>query len=99
VIGDVGVATSERPADVGTALLEVLSENPALLTTALALALTAFLLPRARARGLWGIAGLGALQLALVLLAAPAVPWPSLVLGTWLLCALLCGTLALRGAR
>jgi hypothetical protein len=99
VVGDIGVATSERPADVGTALLEVLSANAALLTTALALALTAFLLPRARARGLWGIAGLGALQLALVLLAAPAVPWPSLVLGTWLLCALLCGTLALRGAR
>ncbi|HEU0335684.1 MAG TPA: serine/threonine-protein kinase [Gaiellaceae bacterium] len=99
VVGDIGVATSERPADVGTALLEVLSENAALLTTALALALTAFLLPRARARGLWGIAGLGALQLALVLLAAPSVPWPSLVLGTWLLCALLCGTLVLRGAR
>jgi protein kinase-like protein len=99
VVGDIGVATSERPADVGTALLEVLSENAALLTTALALALTAFLLPRARARGLWGIAGLGALQLALVLLAAPSVPWLSLVLGTWLLCALLCGTLVLRGAR
>ena len=99
VVGDVGVATTERPADVGSALLEVLGANAALLTTALALALTAVLLPHARARGLWGIAGLGALQLSLVLLAAPAIPALSLVLGTWLLCALLCGTLALRGAR
>jgi hypothetical protein len=99
LVGDIGVATSERPADVGAALLEVLGANGALLTTALALALTAILLPHARARGLWGIAGLGALQLALVLLAAPGIPAFSLVLGTWLLCALLCGTLALRGAR
>jgi hypothetical protein len=99
VVGDIGVATSERPADVGTALLEVLAANAALLTTALALALTAALLPRARARGLRGIAGLGALQLALVLLLAPSIPWGSIVIGTWVLCALLCGTLALRGAR
>ena len=99
VVGEIGVATSERPADVGAALLEVASANPALLTTGLALALTAALLPAARARGLWGIAGLGALQLALVLLAAPSVPWLSIVLGTWLLCLLLCGSLALRASR
>jgi hypothetical protein len=98
-VGDIGVATTERPADVGTALLDLLADNAAIATTALALALTAVLLPRARARGLWGIAALGAVQLALILLAAPTIPWISVVLGTWLLCALLCGTLALRGAR
>jgi hypothetical protein len=98
-VGDIGIATTERPADVGTALLDVLADNAAIATTAIAVALTAILLPRARARGLWGIAALGALQLTLVLLAAPSIPWISVVLGTWLLCALLCGTLALRGAR
>jgi hypothetical protein len=98
-VGDIGVATTERPADVGTALLDVLADNAALATTAFAFAITAVLLPRARAHGLWGIAGLGALQLALVLLAAPSIPSISIVVGTWLLCALLCGTLALRGAR
>ena len=99
VVGNIGVATSERPADVGTALLQVLAGNAALLTTALALAASAVLLPHARARGLRGIAGLGALQLALVLLLAPSIPWASVVVGTWLLCALLCGSLALRAAR
>ena len=99
VVGDIGVATSERPADVGTALLQVLAGNAALLTTALALAVSAVLLPHARARGLRGIAGLGALQLALVLLLAPSIPWASVVVGTWLSCGLLCGSLALRAAR
>ena len=40
-------------------------------------------------RGRWGIAGLGALQLTLVLAWAPAIPWFGFVFGTWLLCGLL----------
>ncbi len=49
-------------------------------------------LPRAAARGPWGIAGLGALQLGLVLLWAPSIPALGFVVGTWLLC----GALAVR---
>jgi hypothetical protein len=94
-IGDLGVAGSERPGDVVHALTGVLGENTALLTTALAFALVAALLPRAIARGLWGIAALGALQIALVLLWAPAIPWLGVVVGTWMLCLLLAARPAL----
>lgn len=94
-VGDLGVAGSERPADVVHALTGVLGENTALLTTALAFALVAALLPRAIARGLWGIAALGALQIALVLLWAPAIPWLGVVVGTWVLCLLLAARPAL----
>jgi hypothetical protein len=88
-VGDLGVAQSERPTDVLHALGTVLEARPELATTALALAVVAALLPRATARGHWGIAGLGALQLTLVLAWAPSIPWPGFVLGTWLLCGLL----------
>jgi hypothetical protein len=61
------------------------------------------LLPRATARGLWGIGCLGLLQVALVLAWAPSIPWPGLLFGTWLLCGILAarplvGALAQRGA-
>ena len=92
VVGDLGVAQSERVTDVVQAIQLVLRANPAVATTALALALVAVLLPRAVARGPWGIAGLGALQVALVLLWGPSVPALGIVLGTWLLC----GALAAR---
>jgi eukaryotic-like serine/threonine-protein kinase len=87
--GDLGIAGSERPTDVLHALQEVLRANQAVATTALALAVVAALLSRAAARGLWGIAGLGVLQIALVLLWAPSVPWVGVVFGTWLLCGFL----------
>jgi serine/threonine-protein kinase len=89
VVHDLGVAQSERPGDVVAALGDVLRAHPELSTTALAFALVAWLLPRAAARGRIGIAALGVAQLALVLVWAPAVPWPPLVLGTALLCTLL----------
>jgi hypothetical protein len=92
VVGDLGLAQSERVTDVVQAIQLVLRANPAVATTALALALVAVLLPRAVARGPWGIAGLGALQVALVLLWGPSVPALGIVLGTWLLC----GALAAR---
>jgi hypothetical protein len=88
-VGDLGVAASERPTDVVQAIERVLRASPAVATTALALALVAVLLPRAVARGPWGIAGLGALQIGLVLLWAPSIPALGVVAGTWLLCALL----------
>ncbi|HET9285976.1 MAG TPA: protein kinase [Gaiella sp.] len=110
VVGDLGIAQTERPTDVLHALGTVLSASPGLATTALALALVAILLPRAAARGPWGIACLGALQVTLVLAWAPSIPWPGFVFGTWLLCGLLAvrpflavrpllATIARRGAR
>jgi hypothetical protein len=88
-VGDLGIAGTERPTDVLHALQEVLRTNQAVATTALALAVVAALMSRAVARGLWGIAGLGVLQVALVLLWAPSVPWVGVVFGTWLLCGFL----------
>lgn len=102
--GDLGIAQTERPTDVLQALGVVLRESPAIPTTALALAIVAALLPRALSRGLPGIAGLGALQLILVLAWAPTAPWIGIVLATWLLCALLAarpylGAIARSGRR
>jgi eukaryotic-like serine/threonine-protein kinase len=110
VVGDLGIAQTERPTDVLHALGTVLSASPELATTALALALVAILLPRASARGPWGIACLGALQVTLVLAWAPSIPWTGFVFATWLLCGLLAArpflavrprlaTIARRGAR
>jgi eukaryotic-like serine/threonine-protein kinase len=87
--GDLGIDASERPAEAGEALLAELAVRPELLTTAAVLATSAALLPTARARGRWGIAALGAGQIAAALVAAPAIPWASFVLCTWLLCAVL----------
>jgi len=89
VPGDLGVAQTERPTDVLHALGTVLGGSSALATTALALGIVAVLLPWAAAHGRWGIAGLGVLQVTLVLAWAPPVPWAGLVLGTGLLCGLL----------
>jgi predicted Ser/Thr protein kinase len=103
LVGDLGVAQSERPTDVLHALGTVLADGSAIGTTALALGLVAALLPAAASRGLPGIAGLGVLQLVLVLAWAPAIPWVGFVFGTWLLCGLLAarpfvGTIRRRGA-
>ena len=91
-VSDLGLDETERPTDVVQALGSVLRANPEIATTALALAIVAAVLPRAAARGPWGIAGLGALQLGLVLLWAPSIPALGFVVGTWLLC----GALAVR---
>jgi serine/threonine-protein kinase len=99
IVASLGVAGTDRPGDISSALLEVLGGNAPVVTTALALAASAALLPLARSRGLWGIAVLGAGQIAVLLLAAPSISWGWAVLGTWLMCGLLCGTLAVRAAR
>jgi hypothetical protein len=96
-VGDLGVVQSEHPGAVLAALGDVLRANPQISTTALAFAIVAALLPRARARGRVWIAALGVLQLALVLLWAPSVPWPPMVLGTLLLCLLVAAGPELRG--
>ena len=50
------------------------------------LAVVAILLPVARSRGLWSIAGLGAAFLAAALLLAPGVAAASLVVAVWATC-------------
>jgi hypothetical protein len=96
-VHDLGVAQSEDPSAVLTALGDLLRAHPQISTTALAFAIVAAVLPRARARGRTGIAALGILQVALVLLWAPSIPWPPLALGTLLLCLLVAGGPVLRG--
>ena len=58
IVGNLGIAGSQRPADVVNAVVSVLAEQQAVVTTALVLALTAALLRPAAARGLWGLVGL-----------------------------------------
>lgn len=87
--GDLGLAGTERPADVVHAVTTLLRAQSPLLTTALALALTAVLLPRALQRGHWGIVLLGVIQVALVLAWAPTIPRLPVVLGTGLMCAVI----------
>jgi len=81
------VAASSDPGAVTTALWHVLAVRPALPVEALVLAAVAVLLPMARARGLWAVAGLGAAFLAAALLLVPAVAAVPLVVAVWATCA------------
>ena len=89
---DLGIAASEDPLVVGSALWSALASRPALAVEALALAAAAALIPVVRSRGLWGIAALGAALLAATLLPAPSVAAVPLVVAIWTTC----GFLALR---
>ncbi len=84
-----GIAGSEDPFAVATALWRALLDHPTLLLEALALATAAVVLPFARERGLWAIAGLGAGLIAVTLLPAPAVAATPLVLAAWATCTVL----------
>ena len=89
-VGDLGIAQSERPTDV----LHAARNGDRDATGARDHGARAGGRRRPAAAGdapggHWGIAGLGALQLTLVLAWAPSIPWPGFVLGTWLLCGLL----------
>ena len=88
-VGDLGIAGSERPTDVLDAIGAVFGTRTGIATTALALGIVAALVPWAMSRGRRGIAGLGALQLTLVLAWGPSIPWAGFVLGTWFLCGIL----------
>src|SRR5712691_2092119 len=66
-----GIAGSNSPGAVAEALRHVLAAHPALGVEAVVLAAASVLLPLARARGPWGIAGFGAGLLAATLLAVP----------------------------
>jgi hypothetical protein len=86
---DLGLAASEDPFDVASALWSALLSRPALCVEALVLAAAAALLPFARSRGLWGIAGLGAALLAATLLPVASVAAIPLVVAVWATCAAL----------
>lgn len=89
VVPNLGVDGSTRVTDVLQALAVVVEANTGLVVVASVLALAAAVLPDARRRGLKGIATLGACQLGLVLVLAPALPALPIALGTCALCAVL----------
>ena len=98
IVPNLGIDGSTSVADVLGALVTFLGANTGLITVALVLAAASALLPDARRRGLKGIAVLGACQIGLILLLAPALPALSIVLGTAVLCAAL-AALSLRPGR
>ena len=74
VVANLGVDGSTRVTDVVQALSIVLRGNSGLVALALVLGLAAAVLPDARRHGLKGICVLGACQIALAALLAPALP-------------------------
>jgi hypothetical protein len=93
--GRLGIAGSDAPLAVARTLWHVLADRPTLLVLAAALGAAGALLPHARTRGPWGIAGFGAGLLGVTLLPAPDAHALPLVVTTWLTCGLL-AALALR---
>jgi len=84
-----GITGSEDPFAVAVALWHALLAHPVLLLEALALAVAAVVIPFARERGLWAIAGLGAGLIAVTLLPAPTIAAAPLVLAAWATCSVL----------
>jgi hypothetical protein len=84
-----GIAGSNDPFAVALALWNALLAHPAILVEAFALAAAAIVLPFARERGLWAIAGLGAGLIVFTLLPAPTVAAVPLVLAAWATCSVL----------
>ena len=80
---ELGLAGSRSVAATASVLWHAFVAHPALPFEALALAAAAVLLPFARERGLWHIAGLGAAMLAATLLPVPGVAAIPLVLSVW----------------
>jgi hypothetical protein len=83
---DLGIGASGDPFAVLAALWGALVSRPVLGVEMIVLAAVAVLLPLARTRGLWAIAGLGAGFLAAALLLAPAAAAAPLVVAVWATC-------------
>ena len=96
--GDLGLTGSESVGAIAQALAQTVIDRPELVVGSLALAAASVALPHLRAYGPWGIAGLGAGLLAVLLLGAPAAAALPLVAGVWLLCVAL-GGLTLAAGR
>ncbi len=84
-----GIAGSERPAAVASALAGQLTSHPHLLAAAAALAVAAAALPLARGRGPWPAAIFAACLLVALAVAAPAASLLPLVGGAWVTAAAL----------
>ncbi len=69
--------------------MRVAGAHPALLIEALAFAAIAVVLPYAQARGRWGAAALGAVMMAVTVLAVPSAQALPLVAAAWLTTAVL----------
>jgi hypothetical protein len=82
----VRIATSDDPFAVAAALWSALLSRPGLAVEAIVLAAVAAVLPYARGRGPWAVAGLGAGFLAAALLAVPTVAAAPLVVAVWVTC-------------
>ncbi len=78
-----GIDGSSQPLSVAGALWRTLQAHAGIGLEAVALAAVAVLLPYARGRTLWHVAGLGAAMLGLTLLAAPHASALPLVLAAW----------------
>jgi uncharacterized membrane protein len=77
---------SEAPGAVAGALGDALTARPELLLAAVAVAGLAAFLPPAAARGIWPVAGLGAVATAFLLLPVEAMSAVPVVAGIWLCC-------------
>jgi hypothetical protein len=84
---ELGLAGSRSVTATASVLWHALLSRPALAVEALVLAAAAALLPHARERGLWAVAGLGAAVLAGALLPVPEVAAIPLVVSVWATCA------------
>ena len=84
-----GIARSEKPLAVASALWEALRAHPSLALEGLALAAAAAAIPFVRGRGLWPIVLLGAGMLAATILLVPTASAIPLVLAAWVTCAAL----------
>ena len=93
-----GIAGSDSPVAVAGVLGQALLAHPALGLEAAALAAAAALLPLARTRELWGVAGAGAALLAGTVLVPGVAVWP-LVITAWITCVALVATLGLKANR
>jgi serine/threonine-protein kinase len=78
-----GVAGAGDPLDVAGSLARALAAQPALLVEAVVFAAIALALPRAKAYGRWGGAGIGAAMLLFGVLAVPAAAAAPLVAAAW----------------
>jgi hypothetical protein len=83
---DLAIAASADPLAVASALWSALLLRPALAIETAVLAAVAVLLPAARVRGLWAVAGLGASFLAAALLVAPGVAAAPVAVAVWVTC-------------
>jgi hypothetical protein len=84
-----GVSGAGDPLDVLGSLGRALAAQPALVGEAAAFAAIALAMPYARARGRWGVAGLGAAMLVLTVLVVPGAQAVPLTVAAWLTAAAL----------